>query len=234
MPNAMSQSWQQTQSLLTEAIAKAAKIATELTQKAEIAKSNLTEVVDHTGTNIIQVTDQAQAALGESANSAITSVNQASSRAAIQIEQTTAQAKDALAATLQKAENLSNASAEALQNAIANTFKAWAEAHPLMSWLINHPFLAVVVFLFAILMMGGLLQALGSVFKQVWIVMLRSLWQLGGKLPAGVNAVLSNKQQASNPERLTMILQRLEELRQEQNQLLQEIKGILTGKGKTI
>lgn len=123
----------------------------------------------------------------------------------------------------------------------------WLSQHPLFFWLATHPWWLVAATLAVLFLLSGLLRAIAGFTEQIWIALLRLpivliswLWQ--GTLlllrrpfqakPTVVpshlgNTPLLSSQPSEQPDRLTQVLDRLETLRQEQDQLLQEIKALL-------
>lgn len=152
------------------------------------------------------------------------------------------QAQAALQDTIREAGTLSDAASTALQNAMSATVKEWVQSHPFVFWLVAHPVVAIALFFALTLLLLGLFQALGSLVKDLWLVILKSpvkiissIFSFSSQPPRGISGFALKKNAGSgvesmsleSQERLANILNRLEVLRQEQNQLLQEAAAIL-------
>ena len=153
-----------------------------------------------------------------------------------------------------------DAASNAIQSAIKGTVKDWIDSHPVVFWLVSHPLISLAILLIFIFIILGLLQALGSLFAQAWLFILQSpvkfmqaVLSVGSKFVSNVGGVAVNSLVSKNPkeknnsalqlrgvesnsleseERLANILARLEVIREEQNQLLQEASAILGNKFK--
>lgn len=197
----------------------------------------------------------AKETLTQTTNSAINTLNQTTSQAVDNLTQATEKAKDSLQHEIQQAENISNAASNALQNAINTTFKNWIDSHPTIVWLLSHPLLTIVMVVLFVFIILGFFQALSGFFAEAWLFILQSPGKFihwvfsGGSKPVGnlgkvaVNSLVSRNQEENNnsalqlrgvesnsldsQERLANILTRLDAIRQEQSQLLQEASAIL-------
>jgi hypothetical protein len=135
--------------------------------------------------------------------------------------------------------------------------KIWIDAHPALSWAtkallwgINHPILGIVSLILVIFILKQFIKVFGSVIEQALLSLLKApfllvqfLFRLTSKLgkstennlngKQGENEVLALSPSSSasisreHQERLAKILARIEAIRQEQNELLQEVKAIL-------
>jgi type VI protein secretion system component VasK len=114
----------------------------------------------------------------------------------------------------------------------------WLLDHPFGNWLLSHPLWAIGLVLIALLLLSGLFGAIAQLTQTLWIVLLRSPVVLIGWLVAGI--ILLVKAPFRSPgklpaaetkqQRLAEILDRLDALKQEQDNLLQEAKQILSTK----
>ncbi|MEG4810311.1 hypothetical protein QUA82_21460 [Microcoleus sp. F8-D3] len=157
--------------------------------------------------------------------------------------------------------NMSEATSNALQSAIDGMFKNWSASNPVLFWLMSHPWwISLGMLVLFIWIIKKILQALGNFLEKGLLLILqiplkfmqgvvslgfKSASNLGG---AVVNSLISKNSQDKNnsvlqlrgvesnslesQERLAHILTRLETIRQEQNQLLQEASAILSNKIK--
>ncbi|WP_333119338.1 MULTISPECIES: hypothetical protein [unclassified Microcoleus] len=150
---------------------------------------------------------------------------------------------------------MSDVASNAIQSAINGTVKDWIDSHPVVFWLVSNPLISLAMLLIFILSILGLLQTLGSLFAQGWLFILPSpvkfmqgVLSVGSKSVSNAGGVAVNSLVSKNPEdknnsalqlrgvesnswesqeRIANILTRLEAIRQEQNQLLQEASAIL-------
>jgi hypothetical protein len=150
---------------------------------------------------------------------------------------------------------MSDVASNAIQSAINGTVKDWIDSHPVVFWLVSHPLISLAILLLFIFIILGLLQALASFFAEGWLFILQSpgkfmqgVLSAGSKSLSNAGGVAINSLVSKNPEdknnsalqlrgvesnsldsqeRIANILTRLEAIRQEQNQLLQEASAIL-------
>ncbi|MEG4842290.1 MULTISPECIES: hypothetical protein [unclassified Microcoleus] len=202
----------------------------------------------------------AKETINQTTNSAVNTLNQSTSQAVESVNIATEKAKASLEDSINKAANMSGAASDAIQNAINGTVKDWIDSHPVVFWLVSHPLISLAMLLLFIFMILGLLQALGSFFAEGWLFILQSpgkimqgVWSVGSKSVSNFGGVAVNSLVSKNPEdknnsalqlrgvesnslesqeRLANILTRLEAIREEQNQLLQEASAILGNKFK--
>ncbi|WP_234708749.1 MULTISPECIES: hypothetical protein [Kamptonema] len=238
---------------VTETTEKARNSLSEVTNQAVTRVSETTnkavDAVTHSAAT-------AKETLTQATNSAVTTLNQTTSQAVDSVNQAKEKAKASLQDSIHQAENISSAASDTLQNAINASVKNWVDSHPLIFWLVSHPLIALALLLLSIFIILGLFQALGSFFARGWLSILqlpgkfiqgvftvgsKSVSNLGGvavnslvsrnlgennNLSLQLNGVQSNSSESQ--ERLANILTRLEAIRQEQNQLLQEAEAILS------
>ncbi|MEG4069920.1 hypothetical protein QUA42_21700 [Microcoleus sp. Pol11C2] len=162
---------------------------------------------------------------------------------------------------LSKVGNMSDATSNALQSAIAGTVENWMYANPVVSWVMSHPWwISLVVVVLCIWIIKRLLQGLGNFLEkgllfilQIPLKLMQGVLSLGLKSVSNLRGVVVNSLVSKNPkdknnsvlqlravesnslesqERIANILTRLEAIRQEQNQLLQEASAILSNKIK--
>lgn len=193
--------------------------------------------------------------LNHTVSQTVNTVTAATHQAVDTVTTTTEQAKVSFDNKIQQAENLGGVASETIQNAILSLIRDWINAHPKIFWLVSHPFLALVIVLFAILILWGFLKALGSLFEKAWLTLLQALSKFGqlvfrlsyqylNRLTVlSINKNFDNQQvklaasdlkhlspessETESPERLTEIVKRLEAINQEQKKLLQEVAAIL-------
>lgn len=123
-------------------------------------------------------------------------------------------------------------------SAMNDSFQTWLNAHPTIDWTVNHPLWAAGVVLIAIFLLWGLLRAIAQFIEQVWVAILRSpllliQWFFGLSRSTYQRVIAAPKEMPVEPEpnlehRLTDLLNRLETLQQEEADVLQEVKTLLT------
>lgn len=121
---------------------------------------------------------------------------------------------------------------DAVQNAIATMIKNWMDGHPFWAWLVSHPFWSLGLVFVVLVLLRGLLGAIAHFVEQVWVAILRSplvlsKWLLGLGTKSFYLAIAEKREGDAKQQRLTEIVNRLEMLKQEQNELLQEVKTLL-------
>ncbi|NEQ23711.1 MAG: hypothetical protein F6K28_32130 [Microcoleus sp. SIO2G3] len=119
-----------------------------------------------------------------------------------------------------------------LEGALTQPIADWLQAHPIFAWGIDHPLLTLGLLLIVLLLLSGLLKAIARFTEQIWIWLLRSPLMLIQWLFAIALQWIRRKPLAlpavtPKQERLTLILQKLETMRQEQDELLQEVRALL-------
>jgi hypothetical protein len=99
--------------------------------------------------------------------------------------------------------------------------------HSVTAWLISHPLWALGGLLVSFVLLSGLLRAIAQSTERLWIILLRAPLQLGRWVLNQVLRLL--KLPIAKPDRNQLYekVARLEQLQQEQQQLLQEIKTLM-------
>jgi exonuclease VII large subunit len=171
------------------------------------AKTALTQTATDTTSTIATATTKAVRSLTEATNS----VSQAAEKTKLSLDE-----------TLQKAEKLSDTLTDGVQDLIKTSAQEWIAAHPLIAGILSHPLWSIGA-IFLILLIGwGLIGAIARFIEQAWLLILQSPFALLKKT-AELNLV------AKDPKKqLVDVLVRLENLNQEQDKLLQEVKEILS------
>lgn len=111
-----------------------------------------------------------------------------------------------------------------IQAAIGNAIDHWLASHRLLHWLINHPLSTIGLGLLSLFLLAGLIGAIGRLGEQLWLRLLRSPVTLISSLFSGLSQALRRATPTPEPDRLGEILDRLEELRQEESVLLEELR----------
>jgi hypothetical protein len=120
---------------------------------------------------------------------------------------------------------------EIFWKSLSAPFQAWLEQHPILSWLASHPLWLLAIILLTLFLLSGLLRAVASLTEQFWLLLLRLpilmvQWVWQGSLL--LLRPIRPKAEPSAPNRLAELLERLETLRQEEEDLMQEIKSLLS------
>ncbi|MEG5064799.1 hypothetical protein QUB33_14370 [Microcoleus sp. B3-A4] len=239
--------------------------------QTEKARISISEVANQAVSRVSETTNKAVDAVSHSAataketinqttNSAVNTLNQSTSQAVESVTQAPEKAKASLEDSVQKAGIMGDATSNALQSGIDGMFKTWMDSHPVVFWLVSHPWISLVMVVLFLLIIRSLLQALGNFFAkgllfvlQIPLKFMQGVLSLSSKSVSNLGGVVVNSLVSKNPkdknnsalqlrgvesnslesqERIANILIRLEAIRQEQNQLLQEASAILSNKIK--
>jgi hypothetical protein len=95
------------------------------------------------------------------------------------------------------------------------------------AWLISHPLWALGGLLVSFVLLSGLLRAIAQSTEKLWTILLRAPFRLGRWSLNQVLRWLKLPLDKSDENQLHEKVARLEQLQQEQQQLLQEIKILM-------
>jgi hypothetical protein len=149
---------------------------------------------------------------------------------------------------------------ERLLEPILAPLQGWLVVHPVWNWLLTHPLWLLGLMVLVLFLFAGLLGAIARLTEAVWLAILQAPLRLVQLLFVGVAKLLkmpftprvtratvspSVSQIAAQPvsptlsqpdakERLTTILDRLDYLRQEQDELIQEVRSILAAQPEAL
>ncbi|EGK86758.1 hypothetical protein D0A34_09105 [Microcoleus vaginatus PCC 9802] len=249
-----------TNNALGTVAAKTEKATISISEVANQAVSRVSETTNTSVDAVSHSAATAKETINQTTNSAVNTLNPSTSQALESVTQATEKAKASLEDSLQKAGIISDATSNALQSAIDGMFKNWMDSHPVVFWLVSHPLISLAMLLLFIFIILGFLQALGNFFAKGWLFILQiplkfmqGVLSLASKSVRNLGGVVVNSLVSKNPknknnsalqlrgvesnslesqERIANILIRLEAIRQEQNQLLQEASAILSNKIK--
>ena len=130
---------------------------------------------------------------------------------------------------------------QSIETAITSYFSQWLGNHPYLAWTISHPLPSIGLLLLLAFILGGLFRAIGGVFEQTWIFLLKTPFKLLQPIFQGLwrsieqifghnnlsGWKITKKPDHSLPiQRRAQILDRLQTLNQEQNLLLQELSSL--------
>jgi hypothetical protein len=115
-----------------------------------------------------------------------------------------------------------------IEHAISSYFSQWMGQHPYFAWSIAHPFLSLGLMLIAILLLWGLIQAIGRGVEQIWLFLLKTPFKLLQPIFRPIWGSIwrrfgHTEDSPAGGERLEQIIDRLHALNQEQQSLLQEL-----------
>jgi hypothetical protein len=121
-------------------------------------------------------------------------------------------------------------------DALLAPIQDWLAQHPVFLWLATHPWWLLITILVILFLLSGLLRAVAGLTEKLWLGLLRLpillvQWVWRGSLfllrrPFAPKP-LALQASVTPPDRLTEVLDRLEALRQEQDELLKEVKSLL-------
>jgi hypothetical protein len=124
-----------------------------------------------------------------------------------------------------------------LQDSISSSIDGWADSHPFMGWFLHHPGWAFALAIVCLFLFWGLLNATTRVTEKFWLLLLQlpiklSQWIL--KISPGfIKKVVSMGAPKPDPnQQLKEAVDRLEELKTEQEALIKQIKAILAAEKK--
>ncbi|MBW4423867.1 MAG: hypothetical protein KME50_05225 [Nostoc desertorum CM1-VF14] len=218
---------------------KTGKAIYTFTQKAEHAKDSLTQTAEKAVDNVSLVSGKAVNTIAETAKQAEDS-----------LLETFEKSKNSVEDTIQKAEQLSATASTAIENAVngfinhrLDALNLWIEAHPAISWTIksvslgvDHPIYCIVIILLTIFILWQLIKTFSRLIEQGLLVTLtapfkfvQSLFKFSFKsLSIFTDNSTSDLGSQPNNERLAKLLTRLEAIKQEQNEILQQITNLVS------
>jgi hypothetical protein len=141
---------------------------------------------------------------------------------------------------------------ERLLEPILAPLQGWLVVHPVWNWLLTHPLWLLGLMVLVLFLFAGLLGAIARLTEAVWLAILQAPLRLVQLLFVGVAKLLkmpfiprvtsTTVNQPVDPvlsptnsqERLRNILDRLDHLRQEQDELIQEVRSILATQPETL
>lgn len=132
---------------------------------------------------------------------------------------------------------LGNRLLDRLLDPIITPLQNWLMEHPFWNWLFVHPLWLLGLIVLVLFLFAGLMGAIARLTEALWIAILQAplklaQWLFIGviklfRLPFAPKVTALTISSPNQHERLAMILDRLEALRQEQDELIQEVRSIL-------
>jgi hypothetical protein len=115
-----------------------------------------------------------------------------------------------------------------IDRAVSTYFNNWLGQHPYLAWSIAHPLFSCGLLLLAVGSLWGLFGAIGRGIEQIWLFLLKTPFKLlqpiFGKIWKISFGRLGNS--TAVPERIDLIVDRLQALSQEQERLLTELSTL--------
>jgi hypothetical protein len=120
---------------------------------------------------------------------------------------------------------------------VGNYLTQWLMAHPFLVWMTTHPLSSLGLLLLAIFSLWGLFKAIGRGIDRVWLFLLTTPFKLLQPIFKGIWSSIRSRFGHNNPsleiaaptiahpanERIAAVVDRLQQLSQEQDILLQEL-----------
>lgn len=147
-------------------------------------------------------------------------------------------AKASLTGMAQIPGNLGGAAVTKVQTTIADMVNTWMLNHPYTAWFVAHPLITAGLVVVLLIVLRGLLGAIGQLTERIWLAILRlpitlTKWFLVLGTRLFNRATLPQPEQPSTHQQLSALIDRLEALKQEQDELLQQVKAILNSEQRS-
>lgn len=108
---------------------------------------------------------------------------------------------------------------------------SWVDNHPFLNWLILHPFVAIVLVLFGLILLMRLLSVLVHLLDRLWIsilqtpvIFVKSLFGIDHSPLAQTS--LASQNLALNRENFNLILQQLDQINHQQEKIIAELDAL--------
>ena len=203
-----------------------------------ISLKSITQITNNTIQQVTGVAERAKETLNQLKAQSINQINLTTTQAIDQLTETANHAQASFNQTIDNTAQLNDTAQKALQQAIVTSLNHWLSAHPLLAWLIAHPFSALILLFLLWFLLGGLLAAIAHLSKNFWLTTLKfpvkvSQWLFRLSVRNFPKEVKGNKTMPplsinDQEQRLLSITNRLQELKQEQENLWQEMRLILS------
>lgn len=117
-----------------------------------------------------------------------------------------------------------------LRSFIVDPWHRWLAHHPLVAWLVQHPFWSLGLGIVSLVLVSGLLGAISRLTERLWLTLMSLpmrtlLWMLSGALSAFHGRRGRNSPNTAN--RIAEIMARLSTLQSEQTSLLRELHELV-------
>ncbi|MBD2496826.1 hypothetical protein [Nostoc sp. FACHB-280] len=204
-----------------------------LSKIADVAKHTVTENVGNTANNVSEITNQTFGAITE------------------QAKHTGHDIVNSVEGKFQQLEQLSNTISTEIERTInslinhqLDNVQRWVDTHPViywglnfLNWGVNHPLFGLVIVLLAVFIIWQLFKAFGRLLEKGLLTTLTAPFKLMKPLfkfsfkPLSFLAGNSKDELLNSQykqDKLSQLLNRLESIKQEQNDILQEITAIVS------
>lgn len=141
----------------------------------------------------------------------------------------------AFQSAVDKVASFDNYVANSVGKSFTTSMNSWLGSHPLIYWLAHHPLISILIMLISGVLMIRLLltiyRAIAHSIDRMWVFILRSPWLLVKVLfgwekkspDLATKNVITNYEVTNNPEQLQTILNRLDQIQQQQAQILLDL-----------
>jgi hypothetical protein len=122
-----------------------------------------------------------------------------------------------------------------LGESIKVSIQDWSISHPFSAWLLTHPLLTILLLLIGWLLFKGMIRAIGDLSERIWLTILESpvrlikllLRKIGFNNKKNLNFIVDLSGDEDKEKRLFYIVNRLENIKKEQDELWKEITTLL-------
>lgn len=225
----------------TSLLETAGKAKDTLTQTKNQAVNTLNQATNTALESVSDITEKAKGTVSETTTKALTTITNTKNQAVNSVTEVSDKAKASLENTFQQVDLLNRSISDGIQSAISASFNAWILDHPRLVWLVNHPLQTIGILLLIIFLFSGLFRAISSSTEKLWLFLLQAPFKLiqfifglgykslGNVKASGLVAMKSNENLTTSErqERITHILSRLAQIKQEQDLLLQELATLI-------
>jgi hypothetical protein len=122
---------------------------------------------------------------------------------------------------------------QSIDGAIGSYFNNWLQAHWPLNWIVANPWGSLLLLGLLIILFWGLFSAIGRGVERFWIWLLQTPLKMLKPLVLAVIQVFNKSPRlvpVSRENQIDSLVQRLGELQQEQEQLLQELTTLVREK----
>jgi DNA anti-recombination protein RmuC len=226
--NSLAETTEKAKNILGEATEKAVSAIAETTDRA---KNTIGEITNTTVRAISDTTEKAQTTLNETTGNALKTLSEATNQSVISVTEVTQKYKESLETNIQHLENLSASFSQGIESAISAYINKWIASHPTLFWIANHPIQTILIAILIIFLIPILLNVLANLVKQIGIFVLKSPFKLSNSLISTVKErkllPTRTSENLNRSEQRSKILGRLDAIKQEQEELLQELATIV-------
>ena len=232
VPDQMTKNFQNTKNIFEQ---KVDVTINAINQTAKQAKIVVLDRTNQSIESINQMTENARVNVTEATNNTIGSVTEKTSQLINGITDTASSLQQSIQTAIDKIDHLNQTLSEGIQTSINSSLNTWIDNNAQLVWLINHPLQDIGILLLGLILFSGLLGAISNITSKFWLICLTYPFQLA---VSGLELIPKFFQKTSDPQkdisretekqnRIKSILNRLENIREEQKILLEELESIL-------